>query len=62
LRGGFLRGIVAGSIIAAAMSMVTGAKQKKERQSILGYGSHQARSKARQMMRSVRKSVNEIIK
>lgn len=62
LRGSFWRGIVAGSILGAAMSVMAGAKQKRERQNILGYSSRQARSRARQMMRSMKKTVSGMIK
>lgn len=56
------RGMVAGSILGVAMSMMVGARRRRENQNIFRYGSRQARTRARQMLRGVRKTVNGLIK
>ncbi|MCL6639292.1 MAG: hypothetical protein K6T80_06390 [Firmicutes bacterium] len=62
MRGSFWRGIIAGSILGAAMSMMAGTKNRRERHGIMGLGSRQTRSRARQMVRNVKRTVNEMIK
>jgi len=62
MRSGFWRGIVAGSIIGAAVSMLAGGKMVNQKKGLLGYSTGRAGSRARRMFRGVSKTVNNLIK
>ena len=62
MRVGFWRGVITGSIIGAAISMMAGGRNKQERKGLLGYSSKQARTRAHRMLRGVSKTVNDLIK
>lgn len=62
MRMGFWRGVITGSIIGAAVSMMVGGRHHKDKKGILGYSSHQARSRAHKMLRGMSKTVNNLIK
>jgi len=57
----FLRGVITGSIIGAAISMMVG-KRQVEKRGILGQTSRQVRSRANRVLRGVTRTVNELIK
>lgn len=62
MRMGFWRGVLTGSIIGAAIGMMTGTLHQKDRKGILGYSTHQAKNRAHKVLRGVSKSVNNLIK
>lgn len=62
VRTTFWRGIIAGSILGAAMSMMAGGMQRQGKKSILGYNSRKGRNRANRMMRTVSKTVNDLIR
>lgn len=62
MRAGFWRGVITGSIIGAAISMMAGGRNKQESKGLLGYASKQSRSRAHRMLRGVSKTVNDLIK
>lgn len=62
MRIGFWRGVITGSIIGAAISMMAGGRHKQKKEGFLGYNSKQARSRAHRMLRGVSKTVNDFIK
>jgi len=61
VRNSFWRGVITGSIIGAAISMIAG-DSARERKGILGNSPRQARSGAHRMLRGVSKTVNDLIK
>jgi len=62
MRKTFLRGIIAGSILGAAVSMMAvGGIHRQGKKSILGYTAR-SRNRADRMMRRVSKTVNNLIK
>ena len=61
MRINFWRGVITGSIIGAAVSMMVGVRQR-DKKGILGYSPHQARTRAHKMLRGVSKTVNNLIK
>lgn len=61
MRINFWRGVITGSIIGAAISMMA-AGRRQERKGILGYSPKQVRSRANRMLRGVSKTVNNLIK
>lgn len=56
------RGLAAGSILGIAVSMMVAARRRHERQNFLRYSSRQARIRAKQMLRGVRRTVNGLVK
>ncbi|HBC91547.1 MAG TPA: hypothetical protein DCZ10_01215 [Pelotomaculum sp.] len=62
MRSGFWRGIIAGSIIGAAISMMAGSNRVSQKKGLLGYRTGRAGSRARRMFRGVSKTVNDLIK
>lgn len=62
VRTTFWRGVIAGGILGAAVSMMaTGGIQRQGKKSILGYTAR-GRNRADRMMRRVSKTVNNMIK
>lgn len=62
MRTSFWRGVLTGSIICAAVSMMAGGWHKQEQRGILGYTSKRAKSRAHRVIRGVSKTVNDLIK
>lgn len=62
MRSGFWRGIIAGSIIGAAVSMMAGGKMVSQKKGLLGYGSRRGDLKARRMFKGVSRTVNNLMK
>ena len=62
LRIGFWRGVITGSILGAAISMMAGGKHKTDSKGFLAHGSKQARSRAHKMFRGMSKTMNDLIK
>lgn len=62
MRSGFWRGIIAGSIIGAAISMMAGGKMVNQKKGLLGCGTVRAGSRTRRMFKGVSKTVNDLIK
>lgn len=62
VRAGFWRGIITGSIIGAAVSMMAAGRHRQERKGFLGQGSKHVRSRAHRMLRGVSRTVNDLIK
>lgn len=62
VRNSFWRGIIAGSIMGAAISMMAGGRRRNERKSFLGYQPKQARTQAQRVLRGVTRTVNDLIR
>jgi hypothetical protein len=62
MRSGFWKGVIAGSLIGAAISMMAGGKIVNQKKCLLGYSTGQAGMRARRMFRGVSKTVNNLIK
>lgn len=62
MRSGFWKGVIAGSLIGAAVSMMAGSKMANQKKGLLGYSTGRAGARARRMFRGVSKSVNNLIK
>ena len=62
MRSGFWRGIIAGSIIGAAVSMMAGGKTAHQKKGLLGYSTGRAGSEGRRMLKGISKTVNNLIK
>ncbi len=61
MRSSFLRGVITGSVIGAAISMMAG-KRQVEKRGILGQTSRKVRSRANRVLKGVTRTVNELIK
>ncbi|MDD4237987.1 MAG: hypothetical protein PHT62_05475 [Desulfotomaculaceae bacterium] len=61
MRSGFWRGIITGSIIGAAISMMAG-DRVNQKKGLLGYSTGRGGSRARRMFRGVSKTVNNLMK
>lgn len=59
MRTSFWKGVLMGSIIGAAISMMAHGRGRKD---ILGQGVKQAGSRAHRVLRGVSKTVNDLIK
>lgn len=62
MSSGFWRGIITGSIIGAAISMMAGGNMVNQKKSLLRYSTGRTGSRARKMFRGVSKTVNNLIK
>lgn len=62
MRASFWRGVITGSIIGAAISMMAGGWHKQEQKGILGYTSKRAKFRAHRVIKGVSKTVNDLIK
>lgn len=62
MRSGFWRGIITGSIIGAAVSMMAGGKMVSRKKGLLGYTTGRRGLKARRMFKGVSRTVNNLIK
>ncbi|MDD2554244.1 MAG: hypothetical protein PHP51_06710 [Desulfotomaculaceae bacterium] len=62
MRTNFWSGVMAGSIIGAALSMMVGDRRGHISKAAVGRGAREARSKAYRVLRGVSKSVNSLIK
>lgn len=63
MKSGFWRGIIAGSIIGAAVSMMAGGgKMVSRKKGLLGYSTRRGGLKSRRIFKGVSKTVNNLIK
>lgn len=62
MRSAFWRGIITGSIIGVAVSMMAGGKVASKKSGILGHSTGRAGLRARRMFKGVSKTVNNLIK
>lgn len=61
MRSSFWRGVITGSIIGAAISMMVGGRQG-DMKAMASSGAKEARGRAHRVLRGVSKSVNDMIK
>ena len=62
MRSGFWNGIIAGSIIGAAISMMAGGKTVNRKKGLFEYSSRRVSPAAKRMFKGFSKTVNNIIK
>lgn len=62
MRTSFWRGVIAGGIIGAALSMMVGERRGYISKAMVGRGAREAKSRAHIVLRGVTKSVNDLIK
>ena len=62
MRTSFWKGVIAGSIIGAAISMAVGGRQVHVDREMVNSGAREARSRAQRVFRGVSRSVNDMMK
>lgn len=62
MRTSFWRGVIAGGIIGAAISMMLGERQGHISKVMAGNGAKEVKSRAHKVIRGVAKSVNDMVK
>lgn len=62
MRTSFWRGVITGSIIGAAISMMVGERHGQIRKAMSSSGAKEAKSRATKVFRGVSKTVNDMIK
>ncbi len=60
MRMNFLRGVITGSILGAAVSMMTGSSSRNKGISFVG--KRKSKNQTRRMLRGVTRTVNDLIK
>lgn len=62
MRSGFWRGVIAGSIIGAAVSMMAGGKMVSQKKGFIGQRTRRSSARARRIIKDMSKTVNHLIK
>jgi gas vesicle protein len=62
VRTSFWRGVITGSIIGAAISMMAGERHGHIRKAMESSGAKEAKTRANRVLRGVSKTVNDLIK
>ncbi|HOV79525.1 MAG TPA: hypothetical protein PK728_05410 [Bacillota bacterium] len=62
MRASFWKGVIAGGILGATISMMVGGRHKKEKIDLSGYSPKMVKSRAHKVLRGMSKTVNDLIK